>query len=146
MLQGLGESGTDLRYKGNLGRWLDRQRQAKKGNRPEPLRPEREAALQALVDAGLLAWNALQCRDNWTRNYNALLEYCKIHGHCNVPAKCVFECELSYLAEAGLKNSHYKGSLGTWVEHQRQAKKGKGAVTLSPHREALLQTLGTTIA
>ena len=52
--------------------------------------------------------------------------------------KTVYECELSYLAEAGLKNSQYKGNLGNWVEHQRQSKKGKG-VKLFPEREELLQ-------
>jgi hypothetical protein len=49
----MSEDGSDLVYLGNLGRWLDRQRQTKKGNRPETLRPEREALLQQLVEEGI---------------------------------------------------------------------------------------------
>ncbi len=35
---------------------------------------------------------------NWPRNYAALLEYGKEHGHYNVPSRCVYECLLPSLA------------------------------------------------
>jgi hypothetical protein len=81
---------------------------------------------------------AQQKKDGWQRSYLALLEYCKIYGHCNVPAKATFECDLPDIADPRLR--HYSGNLGTWVEHQRQSKKGKGT-RLFPEREALLQQL-----
>jgi len=139
VLPGRNEDGTDLHYVGNLGRWLDRQRQTHKGHRPEKLRPDRAAMLQKLVDEGKLLWNAAHNNDTWYRSYLALLEFCKIHGHCNVRAKCEFECDLpADLIDPALR--HYSGKLGTWVEHQRQSKKGKGT-PLFADREALLQQL-----
>jgi hypothetical protein len=48
ILPGMGENGNDYEYKGNLGYWLDNQKQAKK----RKLKPEREAKLQILVDKG----------------------------------------------------------------------------------------------
>jgi hypothetical protein len=51
ILPGMGENGSDYKYKGNLGLWLYTQRQVKKGHRGV-LRHEREAKLQILVDKG----------------------------------------------------------------------------------------------
>lgn len=139
-LPGRNEDGTDIQYLGNLGRWLDRQRQTKKGHRPEKLRQDREAMLQKLVDEGKLAWTASHKKDTWYRSYLALLEFGKINGHCNVRAKYEFECDLpaDLMPDPDLR--HYSGKLGTWVEHQRQSKKGKGT-PLFADREMLLQQL-----
>ena len=51
ILPGMGEDDGDLQYKGKLGVWLNKQRQAKKGH-INALKPEREALLQTLVDQG----------------------------------------------------------------------------------------------
>ncbi len=51
-LKGMGENGEDVHFVGNLGVWLRNQRQAKKGQGPGRLTPERLALLQALVDEG----------------------------------------------------------------------------------------------
>jgi hypothetical protein len=45
----MGEDGCDYEFKGNLGNWLDRQRQAKKEN---ILQKNEEDKLQILVDKG----------------------------------------------------------------------------------------------
>ena len=47
---------TMYRYHGRLGRWLDNQRQFKKGNGGK-LYSERERKFQALVDEGKLVWH-----------------------------------------------------------------------------------------
>ena len=63
-----------------------------------------------------------------------------MYGTCNVPYKAVYECELEGLGEdEGVY--HYVGNLGTWLHHQRQAKKGTGNRKITPVREALLQIL-----
>ena len=51
-LVGMGENGQDVHFVGNLGVWLRNQRQAKKGQGPGRLTPERLALLQNLVDEG----------------------------------------------------------------------------------------------
>ena len=48
----MGDDGSNYHYKGNLGGWLNNQRQAKKGTGNRNLTPEREAQLQLLVDEG----------------------------------------------------------------------------------------------
>ena len=53
MLEGMGENHTTFHYQGNLGRWLSNQRTSKKGTSRYKLTPEKEALLQALVDAGI---------------------------------------------------------------------------------------------
>ena len=51
-LEGLGENGGVLHYVGNLGRWLNNQRNAMKGTNNMKITPERQALLQKLVDEG----------------------------------------------------------------------------------------------
>ena len=51
-LEGLGENGGVYHYVGNLGRWLDTQRQTNKGQNNKKITPERQALLQKLVDEG----------------------------------------------------------------------------------------------
>lgn len=52
----MGDSGEDYHYVGNLGFWLNRQRQAKKGLGPggKLLSEERVSQMQTLVDEGTL--------------------------------------------------------------------------------------------
>ena len=52
-IEGLGENGCLYHYVGNLGRWLHRQRQAKKGQVAYKILPYRLALLQKLVDEGM---------------------------------------------------------------------------------------------
>ena len=49
----LGEDGNNYRYKGNLGKWLDNQRQAHKGQGGSKLTTEHEVQLQLLADQGI---------------------------------------------------------------------------------------------
>lgn len=77
----------------------------------------------------------------WLRNYAALLEYGKEHGHCNVPCMASYKCVLHGLGEDG-SDYQYSGKLGYWLGHQRQLKKGhRGTNKLLAYREFYLQTL-----
>ncbi len=85
--------------------------------------------------------NRSQIDSIWPRHYAALLEYCKEHGHCNVPQKERYECELPGLGEDG-GPLHYHGQLGRWLANQRRYKKlGSDKLKVHPDREALLQAL-----
>lgn len=52
VLPGLEEDGSDVKYSGKLGKWLDTQRQKKNGIVGPRLATDREAQLQELVDRG----------------------------------------------------------------------------------------------
>ena len=69
-----------------------------------------------------------------------MLEYYKEHGTCDVPHKAVYECDLEGLGENG-SVYEYVGNLGSWLHHQRQAKKGKHKLKLNCKRRAKLQKL-----
>ena len=174
ILPGLGENGEDLKYTGNLGRWLMTQRQSKKGQR-NLMSPEREALLQKLQDEGVFAWDPTVAgvrapcvrkkafgrhvaESDWEIHYMALLDFCRIHGTCNVPQKEEYECELPGMGQGG-EPYKYKGKLGQWLRSQRQLKRAldenegnprkkgerseKGFIlqTIAPEREAKLQRL-----
>ena len=52
-LPGMGGNGTSYHYEGNLGGWLDRQRQSRKGVGSNKITPEQIQQLQLLVDEGI---------------------------------------------------------------------------------------------
>ena len=81
----------------------------------------------------------LQGEIDWYRNYRALLEYYKLHGHCNPTQKTKFQCEIPGLREDG-GSIMYKGCLGSWLHFQRQSKRGN-RTPLTPERHVLLQQL-----
>ena len=51
-LEGLGKGGGVYHYLGNLGAWLDTQRQAIKGKGDQKITPEQEALLQKHINDG----------------------------------------------------------------------------------------------
>ena len=111
---------------------------------------------------GFLSWTPPTGRDiskqqgeiSWPLNYAALLDYRRVHGHCNVPhghfnmphrhcnipQRDTYECVLVGMGEGG-SDYRYVGNLGTWLHSQRSCKKGTRGYSLSSDREALLQKL-----
>lgn len=65
--------------------------------------------------------------DNWNRNYEALLQYSRIHGHCNVPNGFVITEDESSIP------------LGSWLKDQHKTKRaGKlGAERLSKFQKLI---------
>jgi hypothetical protein len=127
------ERGRLFFYLDWLGGWLCRQKLAKYGY-GRKLLPEREFLLQQLVDEGRLHWEDTNIVTlmNWNQNYAALLEYGRIHGHCNVPFETVFACMLA--------DGEYQGALGVWLYKQGLAWCNR-VEPLSPDQESLLQRL-----
>lgn len=143
VLEGLGDDGGDIHYFGRLGRWLDRQKCAKRGmKKTTKLTPEHEAQLQELVDKGLLRWDASAIRNMakerrhsegkgpklphvslWSKHFAALKKYGEEHGHCNIPLGENYRCVLHGLGPDG-EDYQYEGRLGKWLYAQRCAKKG----------------------
>ncbi|RKZ83353.1 MAG: hypothetical protein DRR19_19260 [Candidatus Parabeggiatoa sp. nov. 1] len=68
-------------------------------------------------------WNALE--SSWNEMYEALIEYKRIHGHCNVPTRSTQKLE--------------NPQLSTWIGEQRKAKR-KGR--LSEERIEKLNVIG----
>jgi hypothetical protein len=77
---------------------------------------------------------------DWNTHYSALLHFCNNNGHCKVPRRLVYQCELPKGLTPEDGTIHYTGKLGRWLDDQRKAKKGKRS-RLLPEREALLQRL-----
>jgi len=98
-----------------LGTWVRNQRAAKRYNRP--ILAERGKRLDEIG----FAWRLVE-RDAWERMLERLVEFKKIHGHCNVPQK-----------------DGVNKRLGKWVNTQRtHFKRG----TLKPERVQQLKEVG----
>jgi hypothetical protein len=145
----INEGGSIIRYQGHLGSWLCYQRRLKKKEQSK-LQPDREALLQQLVDEGFLQWDISRGKHTqqssipWPDHFAALMEYCKEHGHCNVPKKVWYECLLPPTTLSPGKQ--YCGPLGSWLQAQKQRAKRQltgtvGATDPHPERAAMLQHL-----
>jgi hypothetical protein len=78
---------------------------------------------------------------SWDHHYMALVEYGKEYGHCNIPARSVYDCNIP-VEEGSETLFRYHGNLGKWLHDQRQVQKGnKGPPGIKPEREAKLQRL-----
>ena len=104
----------------NLGRWLSRLRQIRKGNRDGNLSCERIERLESL---GMI-WESLE--DQWERNFALLEQFNEREGHCNVPQRH---------EESGIK-------LGIWLNTLRQVRKGNKDGNLSPEQIGRLENIG----
>jgi hypothetical protein len=154
----LGEAGNEpFLYTAALGRWVADQKSRHLASTPELrlLPADKESLLQQLVDEGRLHWEVRDLSGldasglrgrvtldlQWRRHYAALLEYGRQNGHCNVPARGTFECDLPDLGDDG-GMYHYSANLGRWAFGQKQRRKRVGKSDgLPPDREALLQKL-----
>jgi len=105
----------------NLGTWIGSQRKAKKGKGTCKLTPDREYELEAIpgwfwdIDAA------------WQQNADLVREYV---------------AEFGRLPPQGKGGIYRDVNLGSWTNHQRQAKKGnKGVGKLTPDRERALESI-----
>jgi hypothetical protein len=114
-----------------LGRWLSKQRSAKKYGK---LNESRLARLQALVDEKRLLWEFSSSEFNaqsWEEKYNLLVAYGNIHGSCELPRNAIVVSS----NDQG-KSKEYR--LGEWLYYQKSAKK---YLKLKPNREEKLDLL-----
>jgi hypothetical protein len=100
---------------GNLGRWVNTQRQL---NRKEKLDSERQRRLEEIG----FEWGSTFAA-TWDEMYALLQQFKKREGHCNVPR---------WHTENG-------ANLGTWIKKQRLLKKKE---TIDTDRETRLEEIG----
>jgi hypothetical protein len=100
-----GYSNMEPKYS-ELGAWVMEQRRL---YRAKKLLPERQEALQRLVDGGLLSWSIeLTPLERWYISYDFALTYKMNYGNCNVP----FDYEVVHdLSGATIK-------VGEWLSAQ----------------------------
>jgi hypothetical protein len=114
-----------------LGIWLSIQRQL---HSRDSLRPDREAELQKLVDAGMMCWDppnrGLNDGRKWAHMLDVLLRYGEEQKDYQVPSNYDFHVGDGTVIK-----------LGAWLSQQRHLKK-KGR--LLPDRESKLQELVDT--
>lgn len=97
-----------------LGQWLSDQRKAYIKHK---LAPDRLTRIQGLVDRGILNWDSNiksdPLEERWDKSYDALVEYGKRHGNCNVPR------EYSIEESNGTASETATLRLGVWLHKQR---------------------------
>lgn len=96
------------------------------------------AAAAATINTGIVSASP-HGETSWATHYAGLLQYCKEHGHCNVPKGATYECIIPDIGDNS-PHGHYFGHLGSWLCYQRRLRK-KEKSSLLPDREALLQQL-----
>ena len=106
-----------------LGMWLDTQRKAHKKGK---MNFERISLLEAINVR-------LETRD-WQQNYNLAKAYYEHYGHCKIPTK--------FKTKDGIHYDETGVALGTWLNNQRKAYKGKSDISLE--RISLLDKIGMT--
>ena len=104
-----------------LGSWLHNQRKAYKGKDNHRITKDQ---IQLLNDLGM-RWEVQ--KENWDKNYYALEEYYKKNGNIDIPE--------NYVTQEGVK-------LGSWLNNQRSAYKGKGKSKITEDQIQLLNDLG----
>ncbi|CAE8627874.1 unnamed protein product, partial [Polarella glacialis] len=104
-----------------LGRWVDNQRESRKGQGGRQMDAEQIEQLDSLG----FVWNLRAA--SWEKNVELLKAYKQEHGHTRVPR--------SYVADGGFK-------LGHWVHQQRSARKGQGCFKIDADQIEQLDSLG----
>ena len=90
----------------NLGRWITKQRESKRGTGHGALNPEQAKRLELI---GMM-WNPIQ--DNWNKMYLLTEKYKEIHGDLMIP--------VSFITKDGINQSTDGESLGRWIVSQRE--------------------------
>lgn len=118
-----GHCNVPLKQPGGLGRWVKRQRYQYKllqsGNKKANMTKDR---IKILNDLGFV-WDLHQVQ--WDKMFGELLEYKKVHGHCDVPIS--------------------EPTLGTWVTYQRYLYRlvtEKKSSSLTENRRKKLEDVG----
>lgn len=120
----MAENGSDLHYNSKLGQWLNNQKRKKRGTLGNcRLDLDREAALQELVDRGLLVWDSRD--DDFEEVYQDERENCD-DGFSAEGFPIPFQ-QLSALEEVkstGLTGARKKLSTGTFSSRKNRIKRG----------------------
>ncbi len=113
-----------------LGRWVDRQRQAYKGQGTNKITPDQ---IKLLEKIGMRFGN-IDTMETWMEKYNLAKAYFEHYGNLEIPT--IFKTTNGYdYDENGI-------ALGTWIATQRNAYKGMGKYKITQAQIKLLEEIG----
>ena len=111
----------------NLGSWINKKRQAYKGQGTNKLTEEQKKLLEEIG----MVFDVHS--DNWMKKYNLSESYYKHHGHLNIPQ--------SFKTTNGYEYDEQGINLGKWINNQRNSYKGKGNCKITDEQIKLLEKL-----
>ena len=113
-----------------LGRWVDRQRQAYKGQGTNKITPDQIKLLEKIG----MRFENIDTMETWMEKYNLAKAYFEHYGNLEIPT--IFKTTNGYdYDENGI-------ALGTWIATQRNAYKGQGTNKITPDQIKLLEEIG----
>jgi len=135
---------TDSRYNDkniiSLGKWINNQRQAFKGQGTHIMSPKRKILLD---DIGMI-WDAVESK--WQKMYEIAKMYYEQHGNLAISIENKVLVENDSLIIIRPKDPRYNDknaiNLGGWINKQRQAYDGKSTSKMTPERQELLENIG----
>ncbi len=111
----------------NLGSWIFYQRQVYKGNAHGKLTEEQ---IKLLEDIKMI----FNIRDNeWFKNYNLVKKYYEYHHNLDIPRY--------FKTVNGYEKNDEGVDIGSWLNTQKEAYKGRGRANLTSKRISLLEQL-----
>ena len=113
-----------------LGRWVDRQRQAYKGQGTNKITPDQIKLLEKIG----MRFENIDTMETWMEKYNLAKAYFEHYGNLEIPT--IFKTTNGYdYDENGI-------ALGTWIATQRNAYKGMGKCKITQAQIKLLEEIG----
>lgn len=111
-----------------LGKWISLQREAYNGRKDYKITNEH---IEMLEEIGMI----FNIRENrWMENYNLAKAYYKYYGNLEVP--------VNFKTINGIDYNIKGQKLGTWIQTQRRAFKGKAGFELTSEKLKLLEEIG----
>ena len=111
----------------NLGSWINKKRQAYKGQGTNKLTEEQKKLLEEIG----MVFDVHS--DNWMKKYNLSESYYKHHGHLNIPQ--------SFKTTNGYEYDEQGINLGKWINNQRNSYKGYGTCKITEEQIKLLEKI-----
>ena len=113
-----------------LGRWVDRQRQAYKGQGTNKITPDQIKLLEKIG----MRFENIDTMETWIDKYKLAKTYFEHYGNLEIPT--IFKTINGYeYDENGI-------ALGMWISMQRRAYKGQGTNKITPYQIKLLKEIG----
>ncbi len=113
-----------------LGKWINTQRQAFKGNRGYKISKEQ---IELLKEIGM-RFETNYKEEEWNKKYELARAYYKYHKDLDVPIR--------FKTKNGYEYDEDGVALGNWIDTQRQAFKGNSGYKISKEQIELLKEIG----
>ena len=113
-----------------LGQWINRQRQAYKGNSTSKITPTQ---IKLLEEIGI-RFETVNKNEAWIEKYNLAKAYFEHYGNLEIPQ--------NFKTINGYEYDENGIALGIWISNQRRAHKGKGTRKITSAQIKLLEEIG----